>query len=259
MQITGLNNSSFQVNNFLRFNRTIKRKHRINSVLGVTYDVRNVLNNIYAVEDFVTTQFTTENPAFGQVTTQPLTFIKGDQQIFSLLGRFNYAWDNQLIMTATFRRDGVSKFAQNNKYGFFPSLAFAWQVDQSGFLDDTPLEELKIRMGWGQIGNHGIGSYGTLSNYGVSSNLYGNASGGTNVPIALQNVANPDLTWETTEQFNYGYDFVSTNNFVSGSLDVYTKKTKDLLQRSNIPTSSGFQSILVNKGEIKNKGSGACA
>ena len=254
LQITGLNNSSFQVNNFLRFNRTIKRKHRINSVLGVTYDVRNVLNNIYAVEDFVTTQFTTENPAFGQVTTQPLTFIKGDQQIFSLLGRFNYAWDNQLIMTATFRRDGVSKFAQNNKYGFFPSLAVAWQVDQSGFLDDTPLEELKIRMGWGQIGNHGIGSYGTLSNYGVSSNLYGNASGGTNVPIALQNVANPDLTWETTEQVNYGYDFVSTNNFVSGSLDVYTKTTKDLLQRSSIPTSSGFQSILVNKGEIKNSG-----
>ena len=90
-----------------------------------------------------------------------------------------------------------------------------------------------------------------LSNYGVSSNLYGNASGGTNVPIALQNVANPDLTWETTEQLNSGFDFVSTNNFVSGSLDVYNKKTKDLLQRSNIPTSSGFQSILVNKGEIK--------
>ena len=254
LQITGLNNSSFQVNNFLRFNRTFKRKHRINSVLGVTYDVRNVLNNIYAVEDFVTTQFTTENPAFGQVTTQPLTFIKGDQQIFSILGRFNYAWDNQLIMTATFRRDGVSKFAQNNKYGFFPSVALAWQVDQSGLLDNIPLDELKVRMGWGQIGNHGIGSYGTLSNYGVSSNLYGNASGGTNVPIALQNVANPDLTWETTEQLNSGFDFVSTNDFVSGSLDIYTKTTKDLLQRSNIPTSSGFQSILVNKGEIKNTG-----
>ena len=157
-------------------------------------------------------------------------------------------------MTATFRRDGVSKFAQNNKYGFFPSVALAWQVDQSGLLDNIPLDELKIRMGWGQIGNHGIGSYGTLSNYGVSSNLYGNASGGTNVPIALQNVANPDLTWETTEQLNSGFDFVSTNDFVSGSLDIYTKTTKDLLQRSNIPTSSGFQSILVNKGEIKNTG-----
>ena len=252
LQITGLNNSSFQVNNFLRFNRTLKRKHRINSVLGVTYDVRKVNNNIYAVEDFVTTQFTTQNPAFGQVVTRPLTFIKGDQQIFSLLGRFNYTYDNTYILTATFRRDGVSKFAQNNRYGFFPSFALAWNVHQNN--DLKLFEELKLRGGWGQIGNHGIGSYGTLSNYGASANLYGNADGGTNVPIALQNVANPDLTWETTEQLNFGADFSTKNQKITGTFDVYEKTTKDLLQRASIPTSSGFQSILVNKGEITNKG-----
>ena len=252
LQITGLNNSSFQVNNFLRFNRTLKRKHRINSVLGVTYDVRKVNNNIYAVEDFVTTQFTTQNPAFGQVVTRPLTFIKGDQQIFSLLGRFNYTYDNTYILTATFRRDGVSKFAQNNRYGFFPSFALAWNVHQNN--DLKLFEELKLRGGWGQIGNHGIGSYGTLSNYGASANLYGNADGGTNVPIALQNVANPDLTWETTEQLNFGADFATKNQKITGTVDVYEKTTKDLLQRASIPTSSGFQSILVNKGEITNKG-----
>jgi TonB-linked SusC/RagA family outer membrane protein len=252
LQITGLNNSSFQVNNFLRFNRTLKRKHRINSVLGVTYDVRKVNNNIYAVEDFVTTQFTTQNPAFGQVVTRPLTFIKGDQQIFSLLGRFNYTYDNTYILTATFRRDGVSKFAQNNRYGFFPSFALAWNVHQNN--DLKLFEELKLRGGWGQIGNHGIGSYGTLSNYGASANLYGNADGGTNVPIALQNVANPDLTWETTEQLNFGADFATKNQKVTGTVDVYEKTTKDLLQSASIPTSSGFQSILVNKGEITNKG-----
>ena len=160
LQITGLNNSSFQVNNFLRFNRTLNRKHRINSVLGVTYDVRKVSNNIYAVEDFVTTQFTTQNPAFGQVITRPLTYIKGDQQIFSLLGRFNYTYDNTYILTATFRRDGVSKFAQNNRYGFFPSFALAWNVHQNN--DLKIFDELKLRAGWGQIGNHGIGSYGCL-------------------------------------------------------------------------------------------------
>ena len=252
LQITGLNNSSFQVNNFLRFNRTLKRKHRINSVLGVTYDVRKVSNNIYAVEDFVTTQFTTQNPAFGQVVTRPLTYIKGDQQIFSLLGRFNYTYDNKYILTATFRRDGVSKFAQNNRYGFFPSFAFAWNVHSSK--DLKLFDELKLRAGWGQIGNHGIGSYGTLSNYGVSPNLYGNPDGGTNVPIALQNIANPDLTWETTEQLNFGTDFTTTNGKISGTIDIYEKTTKDLLQNVNIPTSSGFSNILVNRGEISNKG-----
>ena len=252
LQITGLNNSSFQVNNFLRFNRTLNRKHRINSVIGVTYDVRKVSNNIYAVEDFVTTQFTTQNPAFGQVVTRPLTFIKGDQQIFSLLGRFNYTYDNKYILTATFRRDGVSKFAQNNRYGFFPSFAFAWNVHSSK--DLKLFDELKLRAGWGQIGNHGIGSYGTLSNYGVSPNLYGNADGGTNVPIALQNIANPDLTWETTEQLNFGADFTTTNGKMNGTIDLYEKRTKDLLQNVNIPTSSGFSNILVNQGEISNKG-----
>ena len=252
LQITGLNNSSFQVNNFLRFNRTLKRKHRINSVLGVTYDVRKVSNNIYAVEDFVTTQFTTQNPAFGQVVTRPLTYIKGDQQIFSLLGRVNYTYDNTYILTATFRRDGVSKFAQNNRYGFFPSFALAWNVHQNN--DLKIFDELKLRAGWGQIGNHGIGSYGTLSNYGVSPNLYGNPDGGTNVPIALQNVANPDLTWETTEQLNVGADFTTTNGKISGTIDIYEKTTKDLLQNVNIPTSSGFSNILVNQGEISNKG-----
>ena len=252
LQITGLNNSSFQVNNFLRFNRTFDRKHRVNSVLGLTYDVRKVSNDIYAVEDFVTTQFTTQNPAYGQVVTRPLTFIKGDQQIFSLLGRVNYTYDDKYIITATLRRDGVSKFAQNNRYGIFPSFAFAMNMHNE--LDLKYFNELKLRFGWGQIGNHGIGSYGTLSNYGVSANLYGNADGGTNVPIALQNVANPDLTWETTTQANLGIDFETMNQRLSGTIDIYSKKTTDLLQRANIPSSSGFQSILVNKGAIMNEG-----
>ena len=252
LQITGLNNSSFQVNNFLRFNRTFDRKHRVNSVLGLTYDVRKVSNDIYAVEDFVTTQFTTQNPAYGQVVTRPLTFIKGDQQIFSLLGRINYTYDDKYIITATLRRDGVSKFAQNNRYGIFPSFAFAMNMHNE--LDLKYFNELKLRFGWGQIGNHGIGSYGTLSNYGVSANLYGNTDGGTNVPIALQNVANPDLTWETTTQANLGIDFETMNQRLSGTIDIYSKKTTDLLQRANIPSSSGFQSILVNKGAIMNEG-----
>ena len=252
LQITGLNNSSFQVNNFLRFNRTIHRKHRINSLLGLTYDVRKVSNDIYAVEDFVTTQFMTQNPAYGNVVTRPLTYIKGDQQIFSFLGRVNYTYDNTYIFTASIRKDGVSKFADGNKYGVFPSFAFAMNIHNQ--MDFKYLDELKLRFGWGQIGNHGIGSYGTLSNYAVSENLYSNSDGGTNVPIILQNIANPDLTWETTTQANLGADFVSKNESFSGTIDVYRKKTTDLLQSVNIPTSSGFSNILANQGAILNEG-----
>ena len=156
LQISTLNAKSYQINNFLRFNRTFNRKHRINATVGLTYDVRNVENSIYAVEDFVTTELTIQQPFLAAVITQPLRFLKSDQQIFSMLGRLNYTYDNKYILTASFRRDGVSKFALNNRFGFFPSFALAWRMDNENFIKDLNIfENLKLRAGWGQIGNHG--------------------------------------------------------------------------------------------------------
>lgn len=255
LQISTLNATSYQINNFLRFNRTFNRKHRINATLGVTYDVRNIDNSIYAVEDFVTTELAIQQPFLASVITQPLRFLKSDQQIFSFLGRLNYTFNNKYVLTASFRRDGVSKFSKENRYGFFPSFAFAWRLDNEGFIKNLNIfENLKIRAGWGQIGNHGIGAYGTLSDYGINGQLYGTPGNGTSVVLNLNNIANPDLTWETTEQLNLGIDFESKNNRISGTIDLYDKTTKDLLQSSPIPTSSGFRNILINRGNISNKG-----
>jgi TonB-linked SusC/RagA family outer membrane protein len=255
LQISTLNVTSYQINNFLRFNRTFNRKHRINATAGVTYDVRNVENSIYAVEDFVTTELTTQQPFLASVITQPLRYIKSDQQIFSLLGRLNYTFNNKYILTASFRRDGVSKFSKENRFGFFPSFALAWRLDNEKFIKNLNIfEDLKLRAGWGEIGNHGIGAYGTLSDYGINGQLYGTPGNGTSVPLSLNNLANPNLTWETTEQLNFGLDFTTKNDRISGSIDLYDKTTKDLLQRSPIPTSSGFRSILINRGTISNKG-----
>ena len=255
LQISTLNVTSYQINNFLRFNRTFNRKHRINATAGVTYDVRNVENSIYAVEDFVTTGLTTQQPFLASVISQPLRYLKSDQQIFSLLGRLNYTFNNKYILTASFRRDGVSKFSKENRFGFFPSFALAWRLDNEKFIKNLNIfEDLKLRAGWGEIGNHGIGAYGTLSDYGINGQLYGTPGNGTSVPLLLNNLANPNLTWETTEQLNFGLDFTTKNDRISGSIDLYDKTTKDLLQRSPIPTSSGFRSILINRGTISNKG-----
>ena len=255
LQISTLNVTSYQINNFLRFNRTFNRKHRINATAGVTYDVRNVENSIYAVEDFVTTELTIQQPFLASVISQPLRYLKSDQQIFSLLGRLNYTFNNKYILTASFRRDGVSKFSEENRYGFFPSFALAWRLDNERFIKNLNIfEDLKLRVGWGEIGNHGIGAYGTLSDYGINGQLYGTPGNGTSVPLSLNNLANPNLTWETTEQLNFGLDFTTKNDRISGSIDLYDKTTKDLLQRSPIPTSSGFRSILINRGTISNKG-----
>ena len=104
------------------------------------------------------------------------------------------------------------------------------------------------------IGNHGISPYGTLSNYGASEALYGTPGGGTTVPLILNNIPNPELTWETTEQYNLGIDFGFFGGKISGSLDAYDKVTKDLLQRAPIPTSSGYGTLVINRGSMSNKG-----
>jgi TonB-linked SusC/RagA family outer membrane protein len=254
--LNGLNQKSYQVNNFLRFNRNFNKNHRVNATLGVTYDVREVEKSVYIVSNFDSTQLTVRQPFLGSNITTPLAFIAQDQKMFSLLGRFNYTFRDKYVLTSTFRRDGVSKFSEDNRYGFFPSFAFAWRAGSENFIKNLDLfSNLKLRAGWGQIGNHGIGSYATLSNFGSDPNvLYGTPGNGTTIPLILNNIANEQLTWETTEQINIGVDFGFLNGRISGTVDVYDKTTKDLLQVAPIPTSSGFSNISLNRGELENKG-----
>ena len=249
LQISTIDQLSYQINNFIRYNRNFNNKHRVNATFGTTYDVRDVTNSIYSVSGFDTFDLTTQQPFLGQNILTPLADIGRDQKMFSLLGRVNYTLRNNYIFTASFRRDGVSKFKEENRYGFFPSFAFAYRRD---FGTDS---NFKIRTGWGQIGNHGIGPYGTLSNYGSDpDSIYGTPGNGTTVPLLLNNLANPDLTWETTEQTNIGLDLELFGGRITSTLDVYEKVTKDLLQNAPIPTSSGFSNILINRGELENKG-----
>ena len=256
LQISGLDSKTFQVNNLLRFNRSFNRKHRINATFGVTYDVRDNQNSVYSVQDFISLNLTTDQPYLGSVISTPLTYLYAKQQVFSILGRLNYSLKNRYILTASFRKDGVSKFSTNNRYSLFPSFALAWNVSNESFLQNSDfINNLKLRAGWGQIGNHGIRPYGTISNYGISSGVqYGTPNNGLSIPIILNNLANPDLTWETTEQLNFGLDFSFLNKKISGTIDIYDKTTKDLLQNIPIPTSTGYGNMLINKGDISNKG-----
>ena len=255
LQNMKLNALTYQVNNFLRYNRNFNRDHRVNALLGLTYDVRDVESSVYAVEDFVTSQLGTAQPFLGQVISTPLLLRASDQQLFSILSRVNYTFKNKYIFTTSIRRDGVSKFAEDNKYAIFPSFAFAWRAGSEKFVQDfNVFSTLKFRVGWGTIGNHGIGPYGTLSNYGASPDLYATSGNGTTVPLILSNIANPNLKWEQTVQKNLGVDFGFNNGKISGTIDLYEKTTEDLLQQSPIPTSSGFSTILINRGSLQNKG-----
>ena len=256
LQISNLNTTSYQVNNLLRFNRSFNKKHRLNAVAGFTWDSRDSDTKIFAVEDFVTTALTTQQPLLGQLNSTPLATGASDTRLISYLGRANYTFNNKYVLTSTLRVDGVSKFSEENRYGYFPSFSLAWRLVQESFIDNLNVfDDLKLRAGWGQIGNHGIRPYATLSNYASNTNvLYGNTDNGVDIPIILQNIANPDLKWETTEQVNLGLDFAFFESRVTATVDVYSKLTKDLLQNVPIPLSSGFLNVQVNRGEIENKG-----
>jgi len=253
LSISNLESKSYQINNLLTYNRTFNKKHRINAVIGMTYDVRDVKNTLYAVNDFSTTEFGVDQPIYGQQISRPLDVLPLKSQLLSYLSRVNYSFDNKYIITGTFRADGSSKFSKENRYSYFPSFSLAWRANNENFLKNSDtINDLKFRIGWGMTGNQGISAYQTFANYGPT--LYGNSDEGTSIGFVPLNVSNPNLKWETTQQLNFGLDFGLWKNRVTGTLDIYDKQTDDLLLNQPLGPSSGFTSLLVNRGSINNKG-----
>lgn len=175
----------------------------------------------------------------------------------ALMGRINYAFGDRYNFSASIRRDGFSRFGQDNTLGNFPSLSGAWTITNEDFMVSAPkfLNYLKIRASWGINGNSsGLESYNAYGR--LSNNLYLNYSGGyiATPYVELVRIANPNLSWERNEAFNIGLDFGLWNDRLSGSFDAYTSETKDLLLDQKLPEVTGFGSAKTNVGNLKNSG-----
>lgn len=169
--------------------------------------------------------------------------------ISSLFGRVSYDYVGKYLLSASFRRDGSSRFGTENRYGFFPSVSGGWRVSAEPFMQNlTFLNDLKIRGSVGAIGNQSIGDFTHRGLYSSGNNYMGsNGLFPTDIP-------NSNLKWETTVQSNAGVDITILNNRVTLMADVYYKKTNDLLVRVDIPSTTGFGSTLMNIGNVENKG-----
>ncbi len=244
---------SYTVDNILSYNARIAKGHRINATAAATYDAVNFKNTLYEISDFPVKTLRSEAPQLGQIVAQPYAMVYADEAIFSALGRINYTALDKYIFTASFRADQSSKFSSGNKWGYFPSLAAAWRLGEEPFVKDLGVfHNLKLRAGWGQTGNQAIKPYQTLSTY--STVYYVGAAGNTIIGNVPARIANADLTWEKTEQYNAGVDISFFSGRLNGTIDAYYKTTKDLLQDISLPTSSGFSSMTINRGKIENKG-----
>jgi TonB-linked SusC/RagA family outer membrane protein len=183
----------------------------------------------------------------------------------------NYSYDNRYLLGVTVRHDGSSRFGANNRYATFPSVSLGWRINNESFLkDQTWLDDLKLRLSWGTTGNQEISNlaryYVYVPNYGVSESggqSYGTSYdiGGTNGGSVLQSgfkrnqIGNPDIKWETTTQYNLGLDWGMLNNRLFGSLDLYYKKTSDILvEMAGIAAMGEGSTQWINAGAMENKG-----
>ena len=206
-----------------------------------------------SAQNFLSLATETNNLQSGDPLLNTVATSDVDNTLLSYIGRANYAIADKYLITGTLRVDGSSRFGENNKYGYFPSLALGWKLHNEEFLKDSSFDQLKLRASYGQTGNQDIGNFNSLTTISSAGNRV--IPGGTQIGIAAPTrIANPDLKWETTTQFDVGLDWSVWNGKLSGTVDYYNKSTKDLLFALPVPSQTGFNSVLSNIGEVRNRG-----
>lgn len=172
--------------------------------------------------------------------------------LLSYMARANYSFKGKYLLTGTVRADGSSRFGDNNKYGIFPSVAVGWNMDQEAFLKNSSfVDQLKMRVSYGSIGNQAINPYQTQALLGRTSYAWDNNGAFGYRPVSI---GNPDLKWETSTTFNIGTDFSIFKSRVFGSVEYYITTTSDLLAPQPLPNSTGFGGFTTNIGETQNRG-----
>lgn len=250
--LSQLQRKYFLVENLLFYKKKLANKDRIDATFGVTYDNELITSSSVLNTNFFSGALRSEGFGFGELL-YPYERDKSQSEIFSTLGRLNYALRDKFIFTLSGRLDGSSKFAKGSKYGFFPSAAVAYRLINENFMKKlSSVSDFKIRAGYGESGNQGIDPYATFSRYGKVR--YSDDGNSVIIGTGPSNIANPDLRWETTRQFNAGVDLGFFKNRLTATVDVYHKKTVDLLQTLTLPQSTGYSSIVINRGSLENKG-----
>ncbi len=270
--IAQVNNTFYQdvlTETYLTYNKVFNKIHDFSVMAGHSYNWQNNRGLYTTSRGFVNDVLGNEDMSAGD---PELRQISNDgyyiSKLLSFYGRINYTLMDKYLFTFTMRADGSTKFGKNNKWGYFPSGAVSWKLNNEPWLKDvTWLDELKLRASYGISGNQGIDSYQTLDRYGMEKFWYNGSwqtvigpgyevgrTGADNRYMVWGGIANPDLKWETTAQADIGIDAAFFNSRLRVTADVYHKYTSDLLREKYLPLSSSYDKIWVNDGEVVNKG-----
>jgi len=242
----------WSIENYLTYTKEINENNSLTALLGLSWQQTNTLFVNAESNNFPTDYLQYNNLGAGS-DNLGVDSEADREALNSYFGRINYNLFGKYLFTVTGRADGSSKFGENNKFSFFPSAAVAWRVSDENFLADSEtISNLKLRASYGITGNSEIPPYSSLSllRSDYETIWGGNRIGGTGV----NRLANPDLKWEKTAQYDVGLELGLFNNRISLETDVYYRKTTDMLLDAPVPESSGYTTIRRNVGSMENKG-----
>ncbi|GAA3999419.1 TonB-dependent receptor [Hymenobacter fastidiosus] len=236
----------YTTNNFLSYRKVFAENHSVEAIGGMAFEARKLRSNSVTGQQFPSDSYKT---ILNAASITGGSSSETGNTLLSYFGRANYAFASKYLVNASLRIDGSSRFGDNNKYGYFPAGSVGWVVTEESFLQDQKvLSFLKPRISYGLTGNQEFSDFPSLA-------LYSGDGGYAGVPGQRPSqLANPDLKWETTAQADIGLEFGFLDNRLSGEIDVYQKKTKDLALNINVPGTSGFTRQFRNVGKLENKG-----
>jgi TonB-dependent starch-binding outer membrane protein SusC len=230
----------------LNFNRNFGENHKVDGFVGYEFRKENAISTTESGDGFPTFQFTSlSNAANPLAVGETFTGFRRN----AVFTNVNYAFREKYLLGVIFRYDGSSRFGRGFRYGTFAGVKTAWNIDREKFLSNSKVvSSLRLRFSYGEVGNDQIGNFDGLGLYG-GAGVYNNAAG-----IGFSQLENPSLKWEQTSTWNLGTDFGFFNSRINGSIEVYLKKTEDLLLNQPVQATTGFSSIATNIGKLENKG-----
>ncbi|AWW33031.1 SusC/RagA family TonB-linked outer membrane protein [Echinicola strongylocentroti] len=239
----------------VKYDKQFNEDHHLNLMAGATFEEFLTVGVNASSRDFLSDVTFADLLQSGDGDNgDDVSSSRNRNRLNGFLGRVNYDLKGKYLFTASIRADGTSRFSDTNKYGIFPSGAFAWRITDEPFFKPiaNTMSTAKLRLGYGQLGNQGVPNFSTIQTLVAGgSAVFGDAIYQGVVPARLPN---PNLKWETTEEINFGLDFGFANDRVHGSIDYYIRTTKDQIFSKPIPSVVGFTNILVNFGSAKNSG-----
>ncbi len=235
---------------YLNYNKLFSNiKSRVDLTAGYSYNNFLSTQHFYASYNARGVKYPNSDPAF--------SFNKPENTLVSFFSRLNYTFNDKYLLTATIRRDGSSRFGADNRWGLFPSVAFAWKINDESFLSSSKVvSDLKLRLGYGVTGQQdGINNYDFLSFYSLSSPNATYQFGNTYYQMYRPGAYNPNIRWEETTTMNVALDYGFFNNRINGSIDVYKRTTTDLLNNIPQPAGTNFSAFFIaNVGSMENTG-----